>query len=122
MSTTQTSESKVQNAYKVRREELKELSRMLKLQIKTGAIDAETINEALIQLYSADGHKEFKTFHQWKDLGKSIIKGSKAFVVWGRPQAIQDQDPEGEHDEFTYWPLCYLFSDKQVTERSQSLN
>lgn len=120
MSTTQTTESKAQNAYKVRRENLKELSRMLKLQIKEGAIDAETINDALIQLYSTDGHNEFKTFNQWKELGKSIIKGSKAFVVWGRPQAIQDQDPEAEKDEFKYWPLCYLFSDKQVTERSQS--
>lgn len=120
MSTTQTSETKAQNAYKVRREQLKELSRMLKLQMNQGAIDAASINEALIQLYSTDGHNEFKTFNQWKELGKSIIKGSKAFVVWGRPQAIQDQDPEGDHDEFKYWPLCYLFSDKQVTERSQS--
>ena len=120
MSTTQTSETKAMNAYKVRREQLKELSRMLKLQIKDGAIDAETINDALIQLYSQDGHAEFKTFQQWKELGKSIIKGSKAYVVWGRPQAIRDQDPDGEHDEFRFWPLCYLFGDKQVTERRPS--
>lgn len=120
MSTTQTIESKVENAYKVRREQLKELSRRLKLGMQTGAIDAASVNKALIQFYAADGHKEFKTFNQWKELGKSIIKGSKAFVVWGSPQAIQHPDPEAENDEFKYWPLCYLFSDKQVTERSQS--
>jgi hypothetical protein len=81
MSYAQTVTSNVQSNYKVRREELKTLSRLLKLQMKMGAIDAASVNDALIQLYSADGHSEFKTFHQWKALGKSIIKGSKAFSV-----------------------------------------
>jgi hypothetical protein len=120
MTTTQSTETQAQNAYKVRRENLKELSRRLKLGMKSGAIDAASVNDALIQFYTADGHKEFKTFNQWKELGKSIIKGSKAFVVWGSPQAIQHPDPESENDEFKFWPLCYLFSDKQVAERSQS--
>jgi len=116
MSTTQTSESQAMNAYKVRRENLKELSRRLKIGMKSGDIDAASVNQALIQFYAADGHKEFKTFYQWKALGKAIIKGSKAFVVWGSPQAIQIQDEESENDEFKYWPLCYLFSDKQVQD------
>jgi hypothetical protein len=69
---------------------------------------------------SADCHSEFKTFHQWKALGKSILKGSKAFTLWGSPKEINHPDPEVEDDEFKYWPLCYLFSDKQVTEVRQS--
>jgi len=41
----------------------------------------------LIQLYSADGkHTTFKTFQQWKEEGKFIIRGSKAFTVWGSPK------------------------------------
>lgn len=110
------------HAYKVRREQLKVLSRALKAQMKTGAIDAENVNDALIQVYSVEGHAEFKTFSQWKSLGKSIIKGSTAFAVWGSPQAVQDQDPEGDHDEFRYWPLCYLFSDKQVQDSPFAAN
>lgn len=121
MSTTQTATAQTENAYKVRREQLKELSRLVKLQMKEGAIDAGTVNEALLLLYAAEGgHTEFKTFQQWKSLGKSIIKGSKAFVIWGSPKEIPHPDPEAEDDEFKYWPLCYLFSDKQVTERRQS--
>ncbi len=121
MSFAQDTTTQARNAYKVRREELKTLSRMVKLQMKMGAIDAASVNDALIQLYSADGHSEFKTFHQWKALGKSILKGSKAFAVWGSPKEIQHPDPEAaEDDEFKYWPLCYLFSDKQVTEGRQS--
>ena len=116
MSKSHNYQTKAMHAYKVRREQLKVLSRALKLQMKSGAIDAASVNDALIQLYSNEGHSEFKTFGQWKSLGKSIIKGSTAFTVWGSPQDVKDQEPEGEHDEFRYWPLCYLFSVKQVQD------
>jgi len=110
--------------YKMRRENLKQLSRVLQLQMKSGMADFDSVNEGLIQVYSADGeHTTFKTFQQWKDEGKFIIRGSKAFAVWGSPKkAARPEAEEGETDEFKYWPLCYLFSNKQVEERSPSKN
>jgi len=122
MSFTKTVKSAAQDAYQIRRDELKALSRIVKMGMKTGAIDAASVNDGLIQLYSVDGHEVFNTFYQWKALGKSIIKGSKAFAVWGSPHdAKSHQQPvtpetEGEDDEFKYWPLCYLFSNLQVTD------
>ena len=66
--------------YKMRRENLKQVSRVLQLQMKSGAADFDSVNEGLIQVYSADGvHTAFKTFQQWKEEGKSVIKGEKAF-------------------------------------------
>ncbi len=108
--------------YKMRRENLKQLSRVLQLQMKSGAADFDSVNEGLIQVYSADGENTiFKTFQQWKDEGKFIIRGSKAFSVWGSPKkAARQEAEEGETDEFKYWPLCYLFSNKQVEEKTQS--
>ncbi len=114
--------SAAQDAYQIRRDELKSLSRIVKMGMKSGAIDAASVNDGLIQLYAVDGHEVFNTFFQWKTLGKSIIKGSKAFAVWGSPHDVKShQQPvaaetEGEEDEFKYWPLCYLFSNLQVTD------
>ena len=104
--------------YKMRRENLKQISRVLQLQMKSGAADFDSVNEGLIQIYSADGvHTAFKTFQQWKEEGKSVIKGEKAFSVWGSPRKVANPEPEeGENDEFKYWPLCYLFSNAQVHE------
>lgn len=94
-----------------------------------GQIHASTVNDGLIELYRKEaGHSEFKTFHEWKKLGKSIIKDSKAFLVWGTPKDVSrldesadkmgDESPTESEDQYKYWPICYLFSDKQVTERS----
>ena len=126
MSFTKIAKSAAQDAYQIRRDELKALSRIVKMGMKTGAIDAASVNDGLIQLYSVDGHEVFNTFYQWKALGKSIIKGSKAFAVWGSPQDAKTRsqpapmtvvtDKPEEDDEFKYWPLCYLFSNLQVTD------
>jgi hypothetical protein len=129
MSFTKIAKSAAQDAYQIRRDELKALSRIVKMGMKTGAIDAASVNDGLIQLYSVDGHEVFNTFYQWKALGKSIIKGSKAFAVWGSPHDAKGHprqapmtvvtDKPEEDDEFKYWPLCYLFSNLQVTDSSQ---
>ena len=106
--------------YKATREALRQLSNQVKIMIDSGELDVANINEGLIRLYSQDGHSEFKTFHQWKKDGKSIKKGSKAFTVWASPQEIPHPDPESDDEEMTYFPICYLFSNKQVTERRAS--
>ncbi len=111
------SNDKVSN-YQANRDKLRQLSAEAKAIVEAG--EAGSVNEALIMMYSEDGHEEFKTFHQWKDEGKSIKKGSKAFLVWASPKAIPHPDPESEKDELDYFPICYLFSNKQVTERRAS--
>lgn len=101
--------------YKENRAKLRKLSAAAKELVEAG--EAGTINEGLIMIYSEDGNTEFKTFHQWKDEGKNIKKGSKAFLVWGSPKNIPHPDPEADDDEMEYFPICYLFSNKQVSER-----
>ncbi len=94
---------------------------------------AETENEALFwasrtvnymllnHMYDTEGAEEFNTFKQWKEQGATIKKGSKAFLVWGQPigkQRAQEAQQKGqeapEEDEYRFFPICYLFSDKQV--------
>ena len=81
-----------------------------------------TINEILLNLiYNTDGATEFNTFAQWKELGYTILKGSKAFVIWGQPRTGNEKkeetdtkQAEGEEDKYSFFPVCYLFSDRQV--------
>lgn len=108
--------------YKENREALKILSQQVKPLVKEGAYDY--INEALIEcIYKTDGHEEFNTLPQWNKRGYKVIKGSRAFLVWGSPKEMSkeqqaeaakaaEQSEEDETDNF--WPLCYLFSNLQV--------
>ena len=99
----------------------------------TMAEAAETENEALFwasrtvnymllnHMYNTEGAEEFNTFKQWKEKGATIIKGSKAFLIWGQPlgkqranQAQEKGQDQSEEDEYNFFPICYLFSDKQV--------
>lgn len=74
-----------------------------------------TVNEAIIEkVYKEDGnHSEFKTFNQWRSMGYKIKKGSKAFTVWGKPTQGQ-RVKNDEADVYDWFPICFLFSDKQV--------
>jgi len=90
------------------------------MKIQQGVTNAATINEGLIELYSeGDESMEFNTFFEWKKKGFSIKKGSHAFLVWGKPKKLPVSPKEGEteeteEDEFKFWPVAYLFSEKQV--------
>ena len=86
---------------------------------------SRTINSILMErLYNKKGNLEFKTFHQWKAEGKTILKGSKAYLVWAQPlnalkeQEAAEKDPntplEDEEGKYKYFPVCYLFSNEQV--------
>ena len=84
-----------------------------------GLINASKINEGLIQFYSENEELEFNTFWEWKKKGFSVKKGSIAFLVWGKPKKLlvspkEDETEETEGDEFKFWPIAYLFSEKQV--------
>jgi len=100
-----------------KREILKRLSRKAKV-IRELMEDPEgvTINEILIdEFYTKDGHEEFNLFWQWIKKGYKVKKGEKAFLVWGRKRKAQNNEPkEGDKDEFSFFPLAFVFSNLQV--------
>lgn len=105
-----------QQQYKENRERLISISQAARELVKSG--EFEGVNEAIVEgIYKKQNPniEEFKTFHQWKHEGKTIVKGSKAFLVWGQPKKTE-QAPEDSNEpkEYKYWPLCYLFSNLQV--------
>lgn len=95
--------------------------------------EAKTINYMLLNhIYKTDGATEFNTFNQWKADNATIKKGSQAFVIWGQPikaikkggeqEQLQNQLPELKEQlaaKYQYWPMCYLFSDKQVLKPAE---
>jgi len=102
--------------YQANRDRLIELSQIAKKLMEMG--DFDRVNEAIVDgIYKEQDPtiEEFKTFGQWKAEGRKIIKGSKAFLVWGSPRKTeQTPDDSNEPKEYKYWPLCYLFSNLQV--------
>lgn len=111
-------------AMRAKRAALKELSAPLKELKKCGEI--ETINEGLISIYSQQGHTTLKTLKQWNSEGLSIKKGEKALLLWGKPTASQrkeiaeqTENQQGEEtDALDFYPICFVFSNLQVYERT----
>lgn len=115
---------------KLKRKSLQDLSRMIGLLIKEGVYS--TINEGLMALYADTENlspDDFKTFHQWKHEGFHVKKGEKAFMVWGSPIGNKNKEnqpqPEpadkGEDAENLFFPICYLFSSKQVEKNTAEM-
>lgn len=97
-----------------KREQLKALSKVAKMLVSSGACG--TINEALIDIYRNDGHEEIHSFKKWIERGFCVRRGEKALLLWGEPRkgGKQEKEAEGEEDEFKFFPLAYVFSNKQV--------
>jgi hypothetical protein len=101
------------------RKKLIAISQPLRQLMKEGAIS--TVNEGLHEIYTEQNEQidEFNTFKQWKKKGKTIIKGSKAFLFWGQPREIEqqkiDDNSTEEEKKMKYFPLAYLFANTQVT-------
>ncbi len=78
-----------------------------------------SVNEALKAVYAEQGHFEFNTYQGWKEMGKQVKKGEKALLFWGRPRKGKDKEkPLANSDDFKeyeFFPLAYLFSQKQVS-------
>lgn len=113
-------ESTRKEQYLQKRKELIELSKFVRLGVKSGAYDS--VNEGLKEIYQETNTEieEFKTFWQWKEEGATVRKGEKAFLIWGQPRkASQVPDGATEPEEFKYWPLCYLFANTQVYKPEQ---
>ena len=105
--------------FKLKRLALIAASQGIRILVKEGVYN--NVNEGLLEMYTEENPdiEEFNTFNQWKEQGYTINKGSKAFIIWGQPRKAE-QTPEGseEHEEFKYWPICYLFSNTQYQNHS----
>jgi len=77
-----------------------------------------SVNEALKAVYATEGHYEFDTYQGWKDRGKQVRRGEKALLFWGRPRKGKDKEKpianSEDFKEYEFFPLAYLFSQKQV--------
>lgn len=107
----QFNQTEAQEAAKAARAALKEISNAVKPLVKVGAFDS--VNEAIVNTYKSEEHQEFKKFWEWKREGYTILKGSKAFPVWGQP-VKRTAKTEAPKDEYEFFPICYLFSNSQV--------
>lgn len=101
-----------------RRAELKAISSSLSMLKKEGAI--ETINQGLKELYKNQGHRVLKSFREWKKEGKSVRKGERALLLWGRPKqtVITKAIESGKNEEeiLDFFPLAYVFSENQIIQ------
>lgn len=108
--------------YYARRQALKSLCTNLKAAQNMGAYsDCNTMNELLKAFYAEAGHTELKTFQQWKENGYSVKRGEKAILLWGTPKATKESRQaaaeEGKNEDEAkedFFPLAYMFSNKQV--------
>lgn len=84
--------------------------------------EADSVNEALVEMYTTAEHQEFNMFGQWLKLGYAVKKGERCrFPVWGqpvdknKPGAQPQPDAAASEDDTTkFWPMAYLFSNAQV--------
>jgi len=111
-----------QELHRAKRKELRELSKIAKMRMNADC-EGMTVNEILVnEFYTDKNNFEFKTLHDWSKEGFQVKKGSKAFIVWGKPKQKtkgeeHKQSQNQEEDEEEFYPLCYLFSNAQVLKR-----
>lgn len=105
---------------KIKRQHLKELSKAVMPFIEME--QAATVNEALVIHYATQGHTELHSFRGWLQLGKVVRKGEKALLLWGEPKQTGKQEKEEgkEDDDYKFFPLAYVFSNKQVEPLKQT--
>lgn len=99
------------------RKKLIAISQPAKVLVKIGKFD--TVNEAITSIYAEQGHKNLKTFRQWLKEGRPVKKGEKALLLWGEPVKRRGKkaDQEAEEAKDSFFPICYVFSENQVSEK-----
>ncbi len=108
---------------RARRKALKALCNALQEAAKAAGME-ESPNELLRGYYAQAGHTELKTFEEWKKAGFYIRKGERAILLWGHPkpsrqakEAAKQAGKSEEEAKSDFYPLAYLFSNKQVAPR-----
>ncbi|RLD60824.1 MAG: hypothetical protein DRI95_14975 [Bacteroidetes bacterium] len=106
---------------KIKRQKLIELSNVAKLAIEMGQTQADTVNGALIEMYTDNENFEFNTFKGWKQAGKMVKKGEHSkYFVWSKKRTntkeIETEEGETEEKKYKFFGIAYLFSNTQVQE------
>ena len=112
-----------QSAHKEKRTLLINLSKKAKaiqeIELETEEND-RNINAILIEDFYTDIQNQiFNTFNEWLNQDYKVKKGEKAFLVWGKKrknkQDQESKEPKTEDEKiFSFYPICYLFSNAQV--------
>ncbi|MEL7600564.1 MAG: hypothetical protein AAGU18_10775 [Proteiniphilum sp.] len=111
--------SKSQSKIDEKRSYLKELSKPIKMLVKEGMFNS--VNEGLKEMYHESGHTTLKTIQQWNKKGMRVKKGETALLLWGSPRKIElAKDESTEVDEMNFFPICFVFSQKQVQKGGQA--
>lgn len=97
-----------------KREQLKELSKAAAKFVEEEK--AASINDALTIIYQLQGHEEIHSFKEWLSRGFVVKIGEKALLLWGTPfkASKQEKQESNEKDEYKFFPLAFVFSNKQV--------
>lgn len=102
--------TEIKNPINEKRQMLKDLSIALKPAVQNG--DFPNLNAAIIDYYKrTSGANTFHTLQGWNKLGYTVNKGSKSFIVWGKPVKVSADTPEA----YEYFPVSFLFNENQVT-------
>lgn len=121
--TTNTQEVSMTEEMKLKRQALKALSKEVMQFIEQE--QAATVNEALVIHYAQQGHTNLHSFRGWLTEGKVVKKGEKALLLWGEPRQggkIEKEKPQPgsqDDDDYKFFPLAYVFSEKQVEPLTQ---
>lgn len=122
------------------RANLKSLTMALKTAAAMGQIPDGSPNVLLKAYYAQKGHKDLKTWMQWRDAGYSVKKGEKALHLWSSPKTFTRKpkgitpegleapdtvepgmlEPAAQPETYDAYSYITLFSAKQVekiTER-----
>ena len=109
-----------------KREKLKSLSKSLVSRRDKGEYmgnETDTVNGLLRFYYACNGFTNLKTFNEWKELGYTVRKGEKGLLLWAKPvstkaekERVREAKEQGreEEEKEDYFPVCYLFAEKQV--------
>jgi hypothetical protein len=99
-----------------KREELKKLSQEVKLTMLLNP-EIKSINDGLKKMYAEKGHVVLKNMKQWNIEGFKVKKGEKAILLWAMKKKVTYLK---EENNFEFFPICYLFSQKQVYKKKEA--
>lgn len=121
--TQELKEKKEPRPIELARERLKLLSLEVKDLVEDGTF--ETVNDAIMEtLYKSREHRTFNSFMGWKQQGKLVKKGEKAFLLWSKPKHVpketipqaDESEENKQEDEYRFYGIAYLFSNAQVED------
>lgn len=115
-------QEKVSRATEARRELIR-ISNIAKM-IQDQSFENLTINQIIVrEFYQTNEHREFNTFKGWKEKGMKVKKGERGKPIWARKQQLNKkeepngiQDKQEKQEEFSFFPIAYIFSNQQVEE------